>query len=254
MNRALVVAIAIAATSGALAVVAAPKKPAPKPGPDAGGPTTTLKSVARVARVRVDVSPNGAAVMHELVFPKDALAVAAAGDPTIYVAYTAQQRPLAIEATRHALDASGALVEASATRVEVIDVFVKPKSAALVLGPGAQAGHVLRLPRDGAPFGLRLRSAIEIHPIDQPTRSISLLARLGVRSMAAMPVDRIEIATILGGTLRGARASFCGAGADPRPLTVSFPGYPSSPGDAGTISPTAALRTPDDDLCLDILL
>ncbi len=253
MKRVLVGVVAIAATSGALAI-AAPNKPKAPPGPDAAGPQTTLQAVARIARVRVDVSPNGAAVLHELVFAKDALKVAAAGDPTIYVAFTAQQRPLAIEATRHALDSTGAVVEAGAAKVEVIDVFVRPKSAALVLGPAAQAGHVLRLPRDGAPFGLRLRSAIEIQPMEQPTRSISLLARLGVRGMGAMPLDAIEVATILGGTLRGARATFCGAGADPRPLTVSFPGYPSSPADSGTISPTAALRTPDDDLCLDILL
>jgi hypothetical protein len=251
VKRVLVVVVAIAATSVAFAV-AAPKAP-PPPGPDAAGPPTTLKSVARIARVRVEVSPNGAAVLHELVFPKDALTVVGNGQPTIYVAFTAQQRPLAIEATRHALDTSGAIVEAGATKVEVVDVFVRPKTAALVLGPAAQAGHVIRLPRDGAPFALRLRSAIETHAIDQPTKSISLLARLGVRGMSAMPLDTIEIATLLGGTLRGARATFCGPGADPRPLTVTFPGYPSSSADAGTISPSSALRTPEDDLCLEIL-
>lgn len=246
------VVVAIAATSIALAG-AAPKAPAP-PGPDAAGPPTTLKSVARITRVRVDVSPNGAAVLHDLVFPKDALSVVGNGPPTIYVAFTAQQRPLAIEATRHALDASGAIVDAGATKVEVIDVFVRPKSAALVLGPAAQAGHVIRLPKDGAPFGLRLRSAIETHALEQPTKSISLLARLGVRGISAMPLDSIEIASMLGGSIRGARATFCGAGADPRPLTVSFPGYPSSTADSGTISAASAARTVDDDLCLEILL
>lgn len=254
MKRVLVVAAAIVATSVAfMFATAAPKKPLP-PGPDAAGPPTTLKSVARITRVRVEVSPNGAAVQHDLVFPKDALAVIGAGQPTIYVAFTAQQRPLAIEATRHALDASGAIVEAGATKLEVIDVFVRPKSAAVVLGPSAQAGHVVRLPKDVAPFGLRLRSAIETQSIDNPTKSIQLLARLGVRGMAPMPVDAIEIGAILGGTLRGARATYCGQGADPRPLTVTFLGYPSSSADAGTISPTAALRTSDDDLCLEVLL
>lgn len=252
MKRLLVVVVAAGATWAALGL-SAPQKGAP-PGPDAAGPPTTLKSVARVTRVRVDVSPNGAAVQHDLVFAKDALTVVGNGQPTVYVAFTAQQRPLAVEATRHALDASGALVDAGATKLEVIDVFVRPKTAAVLLGPSSQAGHVVRLPRDGAPFGLRLRSAIETQALDTPTRSVAVLARLGVRSMQPMPVDAIEIATILGGAIRGARATFCGAGADPRPLTISFPGYPSSSADAGTISPTAAIRTADDDLCLDILL
>jgi hypothetical protein len=193
-------------------------------------------------------------VQHELVFPKDALAVVGAGQPTLFVAFTAQQRPLAIEATRHALDANGALVEAGATKLEVIDVFSRPKTAALLLGPTVQAGHVVRLPRDGAPFGLRLRSAIATHELATPTRSIMIMARLGVRGASPLPLDAIEVAAILGGTLRGARATLCGPASDPRPLTLSFPDYPSSPGDAGTISPSAAKRSSDDDLCLEILL
>jgi hypothetical protein len=253
VKRLVVVAFAAIASSVALSF-AAPKPPAQPPGPDAAGPPTSLKSVARIARVRVEVSPNGAAVQHDLVFAKDALNVIGNGQPTIYVAFTAQQRPLAIEATRHALDASGAIVDGGSTKLEVIDVFTKPKTSALVLGPATQAGHVVRLPRDGAPFGLRLRSAIETRPIDGASKTIQLMARLGVRGMQPMTVDAIEVTTTLGGTIRGARATFCGNGADPRPLTLSFPGYPSSPSDAGTISPSSATRTVDDDLCLEILI
>lgn len=235
---------------------AGPKGPAPKapPPPDAAGPPTTLKSAATIVRVRIDVTPGGAAITHDLVFPKDALATAAAGEPTLFVAFTAQARPLAIEATKHALDASGALVEAGATKLEIIDVNQRPKTAALLLGPAQQSGHVVRLPRDGAPFGLRLRSAIATHEIEAPTKTVSILARLGVRDAAPMPLERIEIGARMGASLRGARATFCGKGADPRPLTVIFPGYPSSPADAGTIVPTAAVRTAEDDLCVDVLL
>lgn len=252
--RALVV---IAGTSLSVLVLArvgaAPAKPSP-PAPDAAGPPTTLASVGRIARVRVDVSPGGAAVQHDLVFPKDALVVNGKGDPTLFVAFTAQLRPLAIEATRHTLDANGALVDAGATKLEVIDVFSRPKTAALLLGPTTHAGHVIRLPRDGAPFGLRLRSAIATNELATPTRSVMVMARLGVRGMAPLPVDAIEVSTILADTLRGARATYCGPSADSRPLTIAFPGYPSSSADAGTISPSAAKRSNDDDLCLEILL
>ncbi|MBI2393550.1 MAG: hypothetical protein HYV09_28480 [Deltaproteobacteria bacterium] len=253
MNRAIAPVVALSVTAASLHLLAAPSKPAKTPpGPDAAGPPTTLKTPARVTRVRIDVSPGGAAITHEVIFGKDALAVSGAGDPTLFVAFTAQARPLAIEATRHALGATGALVEAGATKVEIIDVFVRPKTAAVVLGPPAQAGHVLRLPRDGAPFGLRLRSAIATHELASPTRTVSILARLGVRGLGPMPVEAIEIGAMLGATIRGARATYCGPGADPRPLTVSFPGYPSSP--AGTIAPSTATRTNDDDLCVDVLI
>lgn len=256
MNRLAVLFVpAFAVLASAALVVAAPTKPAPKPppGPDAAGPPTTLLAGARIARVRVDVSPGGAAITHDLVFPKGALTVTGNGDPTLFFAFTAQLRPLAVEVERHAVDANGNLVEAGGAKVEIIDVFVKPKSAALLLGPPAQAGHVVRLPKDAAPFALRVRSAIPTHEVDAPTKTISILARLGVRGLGAMPVDAIEIGTMLGGTLRGARATFCGEGADPRPLTVSFVGYPS-PADAGTILPSTAQRTPNDDLCLDLLI
>lgn len=234
----------------AAVVPAAPAK-AP-PAPDAAGPPTTLSSIGRIARVRIDVSPGGASVLHDVVFPKDALTVAGAGEPTLFVAFTAQARPLAVEATRHAVDDKGGVVEAASTKLEVIDVAQRPKSAALLLGPAVQAGHVVRLPRDGAPFVLRLRSAIATQEIETPSRTVSIMARLGVRDRAPLPIERIEIGTTMGGTLRGARATLCGDGSDPRPLTVTFAGYAAS--DAGTIAPSTAKRTQADDLCVDVLL
>lgn len=262
--RALVPALAALASALLLrAVIAAPAKTPPKPtpkappGPDAAGPPTTLGATARVARVRVEVSPGGAAVTHDLVFPKGALAVQGSGEPTVFVAFTAQARPLAIEATRHALDDAGHLAAASG-KVEIVDVFTRPKTAAIVLGPPSQAGHVLRVPRDDAPFGLRVRSAIPTHALAAPTPTVSILARLGVRGLGPAPVDAIEVGAILGGSLRGARATFCGDGADPRPLTLTFLGFPTGDagaGDAGvTIAPSAAARTANDDLCIDVLI
>lgn len=255
----LVPVVGLVASSALLRLVlAAPTKPPAKAGPDAAGPPTTLQTGVRVTRVRVDVSPGGAAITHDLVFPKGALTVTGAGDPTLFVAFTAQSRPLAVEATRHAVDANGKLVETGGTKLEIVDVFVRPKSAALVLGPPSQAGHVLRLPRDAAPFAIRVRSAIATNEVKAPTPTVSILARLGVRGLGAMPVEAIEIGTVLGGTLRGARATFCGDGADPRPLTVAFVGYPSASADggsaAGTIAPSAAQRTSTDDLCIDLLI
>jgi hypothetical protein len=82
--------------------------------PDASGPATQLKSVPRLHRVHVDVAPGAAIVTHDLVFPKGALTVAgppSTGDGTIFIGFTAQARPIAIEATRHAIDAAGELVE-----------------------------------------------------------------------------------------------------------------------------------------------
>jgi hypothetical protein len=244
-------ALAVVTTALGLAIAGPAKPTKPAPAPDAAGPPTKLDATPKIARVRVEVTPGGAAITHEIVFPKDALVVTGAGDPTLFVSFTAQARPLAIEATKHALDASSQLVEGGGTKLEIIDVAVKPKSAALLLGPIVQAGHVVRLPRDGAPFGLRVRSAIPTQEID---KSISLMARLGVRDRGPMTVEKIEVGALLGASIRGARATFCGKGADPRPLTLSFIGYPSPSGDAGTIVPTAAARTAEDDLCIDVLL
>src|SRR5206468_2109213 len=111
---ALLPALATIGTIAALPVAApkvAPKQPKP-PAPDAAGPPTSIKNGARITRVRVEVTPGGASIAHDLAFPKDALAITGSGEPTLFVTFTAQSRPLAIEATKHALDANGALVEA----------------------------------------------------------------------------------------------------------------------------------------------
>lgn len=228
--------------------LAAPK-PAPKPpAPDAAGPPTTLAAAPSIARVRVEISPGGAAVLHELAFPENALTTAGAGEPTLFVAFSAQLRPLAVEATKHALVADQ-LAEPG-TKLELVDVPLRPKTAALLLGPAQQSGHVIRLPKDSQRFAVRLRSAIALPP-DQ--RNVSLLLRLGVRDGAALPLGRIEVVGILGAKVRGARATFCGPGSDDRPLYIHFPGYPPSP-DAGTVEPNAANRGKSDDLCLDVMI
>ncbi|MBL8720174.1 MAG: hypothetical protein JNL79_29585 [Myxococcales bacterium] len=248
----LILPVFVAALSCGLGLrwgLAAPK-PAPKapPAPDAAGPPTTLAHAPTITRVRVEVSPGGAAVLHEISFPAGALTTTGAGEPTLFVAFSAQLRPLAVEATKHALE--GEVPSEVGTKLELIDVPNRPKTAALLLGPPVQSGHVLRLPKDSQRFVVRLRSAIATAP-DQ--RSISILARLGVRDGAPLAVGKVEIAAILGAKVRGARATFCGVGADDRPLFVTFPGYPPSP-DAGTIEPGAANRSKNDDLCLDILI
>lgn len=246
--RAAVVVIAASALFRAGLGLAAPKAPPKPPAPDAAGPPTTLAATPTVSRVRVEISPGGASVLHELTFPEHALTTVGAGEPTLFVAFSAQLRPLAVEATKHAL-AADQLVEPGA-KLELVDVPLRPKTAALLLGPPLQSGHVLRLPKDPQRFGVRLRSAVGLPP-DQ--RTVSLLLRLGVRDGAPLPLGRIEVAGILGAKVRGARATLCGPGSDDRPLYIHFPGYPASP-DAGTIDPGAATRTKTDDLCLDVLI
>lgn len=249
-------ALSIAVGLASATAWSAPKaksKATPKP-PSTSGPPTTLKAPGRLSRVRVDVSPGGAAVLHEIVFPKDAVVAAGPGQPTVYVAFPAQVRPLAIEVTRHAVDAAGASLDAGATKLETIDAYQQPKTAALLLGPASQAGHVVRLPRESEPFALRIRTAIATTPVESPSKSVSFLVRLGVRDRAAMPLERVEIGALPGASIRGARAILCGEGADPRPLTVTFPGYPSPSAATGTISPLGATRTVEDDLCVDVLI
>ncbi len=250
-------AIAATLAVAALTSAAPPKKPPPDAvAPDAAGPNTQLKSIPRLARVHFDVSPGGAVVIHDLVFPKGALAVAgpaSGGDGSIFVGYTAQARPMAVEATRHALDDKGALVEAGATKLTILDVYVKPTSAALVLGAGKTAGHVIRLPRGEAPFALRIRTAISVENLGG-AKQISLLARLGVRDGAAIPLDRIEVTGILGTTVRGAKANLCGPSADATPLMVEFPGFPATPTDAGAVPAATVTRLASDDLCIDVLI
>ncbi len=258
--RVVVIALACVVTAASFHLLtrshAAPAKGPPPP--DAAGPPTSWKSTPHIARVRVDVTPGGASVLHEVVFPKDALAVLGAGEPTLFVAFTAQARPLAVEATRYVLGVGDAADETTTKRLEVIDVPRRPKTAASLLGPGAQSGHVIRLPRDASPFVVRVRSAIATHEIENPTRMVTVMARLGVRDGAPMSIGVIEVGAMLGASIRGARAALCGPGADPRPLTVAFPGYPAADPskivDAGTVSPSLVNRATNDDLCIDVLL
>jgi hypothetical protein len=248
---ALLLVLALAHGWGAGPASAAPAKPpSPPQGPDAAGPPTTLKAVPALKRVRIEVSPGGAAVTHDLVFAKNAVLVSGPGEPTLFFAFTAQARPLAVEATRHALDDQGR-PEGAGTPMTIIDAAVRPPSAALVIGPGNGAGHVVRLPKGDAAFGLRFRSAI---PTAAGLKELPVLARLGVRDGQPLPLERVEVSALLGLTLRGARAVLCGPSADGRPMTLVFPAYPASSSDAGTIAPSALKRAPSDDLCVDILI
>ena len=223
---------------------------------DAGGPATQIKSAPRITRVRFEIAPGAALVLHELVFPSGALNVAgppSAGPGSLFVAFTAQARPMAIEATRHPLDTKGALVDAGATRLDVVDVFVHPTMAALLLGAPKSAGHVVKVPRDDAAFGLRLRSAIALSSGAAP-KTVSLMARLGIRDAKPLLLERVEVVGVQGLTVRGARASLCGTGADPTPIVVEFPGFPPSPLDAGAAAASTLTRLATDDLCVDVQL
>lgn len=249
-------AIACGATLGlGDAQGAGAKKPPPPAGPDANGPTTFLKAVPRLARVRFEVAKGGAIVLHDLVFPKGSLAVAGpktAGDGSLFLAFTAQARPMAVEAIVLAVDDTGKIIEASsAPKLPIVDVFVKPPNAVLVLGPAKGAGHVIKVPRNDGAFALRVRTAIALDG-DGTAKDVTLMARLGVRDLAAIPLDRIEVTGTLGLSVRGARATLCGPSSDPAPLLVEFPGFPASPQDAGAIPPSTAKRSPTDDLCIDI--
>ncbi|GAC1540499.1 MAG: hypothetical protein NVS3B10_05190 [Polyangiales bacterium] len=223
---------------------------------DAAGPATQLKIAPKLTRVRFEIAPGAAVVVHELVFPSGALGVAgpaSAGPGSLFVAFTAQARPMAIEATRHALDAKGALVDAGATRLDVVDVFVHPATAALLLGAPKSAGHVVKVPRDPAAFGLRIRSAIALSTGAAP-KTVSLMARLGIRDAAPLSLDRVEVVGIQGQSVRGARATLCGPAADPTPIVVEFPGFPPSPLDGGAVEAATLTRLPTDDLCVDVQL
>jgi hypothetical protein len=231
------------------------KKPAAPAGPDANGPTTFLKAAPRLVRVRFEVAKGGAIVLHDLVFPKGAMAVAgptSSGDGSIFLAFTAQARPMAIEAIALAVDDTGKIVEAtSAAKLPIVDVFVKPANAVLVLGPPKGAGHVVKVPRTDGAFALRVRTAIALEG-DGTAKDVTLMARLGVRELAPIALDRIEVVGTLGLAVRGARATLCGPSSDPTPLLVEFPGFPASPQDAGAIPPASAKRSSTDDLCVDV--
>jgi hypothetical protein len=230
--------------------LAAPSKPPPGPPAfDAKGPPTTLASAPHLLRLRVDISPGAATIIHDLSFEKDDLkTVPPHGEPLVYFAFSAQERPLAVEIGKLAIDEAGAT--SALTPLAFDNVNAKPPAAALVLGSGKQAGHVARLPKIDGPFALRIRSAIALSP---GIREVSLLARLGVRDGHPIPLGRIEIAGILGTTVRGARAMLCGPKADARPLRVTFPGYPDTADAGSVITPDAIARQVDDDLCLDVL-
>ncbi|MEO7095084.1 MAG: hypothetical protein ABI175_17625, partial [Polyangiales bacterium] len=102
------------------------KKPATPAGPDANGPTTFLKASPRLVRVRFEVAKGGAIIVHDLVFPKGSVAVAgpaSSGDGSLFLAFTAQARPMAIEAIALAVDDTGKIIEAtSATKLPIVDV------------------------------------------------------------------------------------------------------------------------------------
>ncbi|GAC1577631.1 MAG: hypothetical protein NVS3B20_08940 [Polyangiales bacterium] len=224
---------------------------------DASEPPTTLRVPPKIRSIRFDVSPGGAAITHNLVFEKGALAVSpsTASDPALYFAFTAQARPLAIEAKRFALDEAGHPIDQGES-VVIAEAITRPPWAAIILGAENAAGHVIRVPhRSGdGPFSLRVRSAISTFAAG--SKEVSLLARLGVRGGAPLTVERIEVGAILGAAIRGARGVFCGASGESLPLTISFPDYPLTKTNAntGTTPPAVAARGVDDDLCVDVLL
>lgn len=216
---------------------------------------------ARIHRVRFDLTPGGAAITHEIVFPKGTLtSLLPAGAPgstegTLFVAFTAQARPLAFEATRIPLDADGRPIDAAALPLKVDHVVVRPATAPALLGNPHAAGHVLHLSREADAFVLRLRSAIAVEP---GHKTVSLLARLGMRDAGYIPLGRVEIAATLGTRLRGARATLCGPAADPTPISLRFPDYPAPAGADAGADANAAVREPsliprhlDDDLCVE---
>ncbi len=245
--------VAVAAATSAFA--AGPAKSTAPPGFDAKGPETTLERAPRLRRVRIEMTPGAATVTHDLAFEAGALRTKPpGGDPLLYLAFNAQDRPLAVEIVRLDVDDAGAPVEGATTPLAFENVNARPPAAALVLGAGKSAGQVVRMPHldhPDAPFILRVRSAIALAP---GLREVSLMARLGVRDAAPIAIDRIEIVGGMGIAVRGARAWLCnGAHSDPRPLRVSFPGYPDEPDAGGVIPPASVVRSADDDLCVDVL-
>lgn len=223
------------------------------PGPPAKRLTTWIR------RVRFDLTPGGAAVTHEIIFPKGALTsllppgAAGSTEATLFVAFTAQARPLAFEAMRIPLDGDDRPIDAAALPLKVDHVVVRPASAPALLGNPHGAGHVLHLPRSTDAFVLRLRSAIAVEP---GHKTVAILARLGMRDAGYLPLGRVEVAATLGTRLRGARATLCGFAADPTPLSLSFPEYPAMPdagagADASVRDPSQVPRHLDDDLCVE---
>lgn len=202
-------------------------------------------------RVRFELTPGGAAITHELVFPKKGLASlvpTGTGDALVFVAFTAQARPLAFEALRVPLGADGRPIDAAAMPIKVDHVVVRPAAAPALLGNPRGAGHVLHLARGDDGFALRLRSAIAVEP---GHKTVNLLARLGARERGFLPLDRVEVGAGLGTKLRGGRATLCGVGSSPTPILLHFIGYPDPVADAAVIDPSFLSRHLDDDLCLE---
>jgi hypothetical protein len=202
-------------------------------------------------RVRFDLTPGGASITHELVFPKKGLASlvpGGTGDALVFVAFTAQARPLAFEAVRLPLGADGRPIDAAAQPLKVDHVVVRPSGAPALLGNARAAGHVLHLQRGDDGFVLRLRAAVAVEP---GHKTVNLLARLGARERGYLPLDRVEVSASLGTKLRGGRATLCGAGSSPTPILLHFIGYPDPVADAAVIDPSFLSRHADDDLCLE---
>lgn len=220
-------------------------------GADAAPPPPATPLAIHVRRVRFELTPGGAAVTHEIVFPKrtlSGLVPSGAGDALVFVAFTAQARPLAFEAVRAPLGADGRPIDAAALPLKVDHAVVRPASAPALLGNARGAGHVIHLPRGDEPFALRLRSAISVEP---GHKTVHLLARLGRREAGYLPLDRVEVGAALGTKLRGGRATLCGVGSATTPVLIHFVGYPDPVADAGVIDPSALTRHLDDDLCLE---
>jgi hypothetical protein len=105
--------------------------PAPKPIP------TTLAAAPTIERVAVDVVPGAVSVLHEIRFPAGALSVKGP-EATLFYAFPAQQRPLAIEVTTRAAGSVSAPKVLSQSESPN-----RPPEAAMLLGPPEQAGFLL---------------------------------------------------------------------------------------------------------------
>src|SRR4051812_31632979 len=91
-------ALALVADASAKPAAPTPKKPDPA--------TTTLSAAPAAKRIRFDVAPGAIVVTHDYVFAKSSIQVAAPrgsqADATLYLAFTGQARPLAVEASLYA--------------------------------------------------------------------------------------------------------------------------------------------------------
>jgi hypothetical protein len=216
--------------------------PAPKPNP------TTLAATPTIERVAIDVVPGAVSVLHEIRFPAGALSVKGS-EATLFYAFPAQERPLAIEVTTRA--AAGATAPKVLSQNEFPN---RPPEAAMLIGPEVQAGFLLHLAATQSPFLLAISHAIMTPSTPLRMSEVDVMIRLGSRVSGAMPLENIEVTASHGFVLRGALAYFCGQDdAHRTPLRVQFPGYPA-PSSSAVIDPLTAPRTPTDDLCLKVLV